>query len=209
MPRKTILIQGFFRKTKRTRHETDIPAFGRQAEAHPRLSGADENGWRPQGVAGASRQGSRETGRLISRILPSRCFPSFQPPISFDRSLELAHSQHAARFPKSARIRDSRAFLRLLQRRKQIDGWLEMSALHTGAASARIGIIVSNRFLPRAVDRNAFKRTVREVFRRRRAELGGYDVLVRLRGSLKRESRSAWRTSVAASAARLIAAIGQ
>ena len=82
-----------------------------------------------------------------------------------------------------------------------------MSVVRTDAPGVRLGVVVSNRFLPRAVDRNAFKRTVREVFRRRLGELPGCDVLIRLRASLKKESRATWVPSVAGSAVRLLQAI--
>ena len=50
-----------------------------------------------------------------------------------------------------------------------------------GLSQARIGIIVSKRVAPRAVDRNRVKRLVRETFRKLRYRLGGIDVVVELR----------------------------
>jgi len=49
--------------------------------------------------------------------------------------------------------------------------------------------------LPRAVDRNALRRIVREKFRRRRVALGGLDIVIRLRRSLK--GVEGWRPDVA------------
>ncbi len=47
---------------------------------------------------------------------------------------------------------------------------------------ARLGLIVSKRILPRAVDRNRVKRQIREAFRLVQHELGGLDTIVRLVG---------------------------
>lgn len=41
--------------------------------------------------------------------------------------------------------------------------------------------MVGRKALPRAVDRNRFKRKVREVLRRERAHLAGVDLIVRLK----------------------------
>jgi ribonuclease P protein component len=47
----------------------------------------------------------------------------------------------------------------------------------------RLGLIVPRRVLPRAVDRNRFKRVLREWFRLNRDRLGSQDILVRLTGN--------------------------
>ena len=53
-----------------------------------------------------------------------------------------------------------------------------------GLDLSRLGLIVPKKFLRLSVDRNQVKRRVREWFRLRQASLKGYDVLVRLTGSL-------------------------
>lgn len=50
-----------------------------------------------------------------------------------------------------------------------------------GLEAARLGIIASTRAARRAVDRNRFKRMVRETFRQARHGFGGVDVVVQLR----------------------------
>jgi ribonuclease P protein component len=50
-----------------------------------------------------------------------------------------------------------------------------------GLDAARLGIITSTRVARRAVDRNRFKRMVRETFRQARHGFGGVDVVVQLR----------------------------
>ena len=44
---------------------------------------------------------------------------------------------------------------------------------------ARLGVLVSRRHSPKAVRRNAIKRSVREAFRLERERLGALDLLVR------------------------------
>ncbi|MFL6580319.1 MAG: ribonuclease P protein component [Burkholderiales bacterium] len=46
---------------------------------------------------------------------------------------------------------------------------------------ARLGIVVGRHVAPRSVARSLIKRTVREVFRRIRGQLGSVDVVVRVR----------------------------
>ena len=48
------------------------------------------------------------------------------------------------------------------------------------AIEARLGLVVGKKQLKRAVDRNRLKRIVRDLFRRRRADLPAYDLVVRL-----------------------------
>ena len=52
------------------------------------------------------------------------------------------------------------------------------SAQHT---PGRTGLVVGRKALPRAVDRNRFKRKVREALRRARPALEAYDLIVRLK----------------------------
>ena len=52
------------------------------------------------------------------------------------------------------------------------------SAQHT---PGRTGLVVGRKALPRAIDRNRFKRKVREAFRRARPALESYDLIVRLK----------------------------
>ena len=82
-----------------------------------------------------------------------------------------------------------------------------MAFARTSSGGVRLGVVVSRRFLPRAVDRNTLKRVVREAFRVRRAELPDGDILIRLRQSLKGRSVMDWRGDVAASASTLLESI--
>jgi len=82
-----------------------------------------------------------------------------------------------------------------------------MAFVRSTAGGARLGVVVSRRFLPRAVDRNALKRIVREAFRLDRNELPDGDVLIRLRQSLKGRPPAEWRVDVAAGAGKLLGSI--
>jgi ribonuclease P protein component len=66
----------------------------------------------------------------------------------------------------------------------------------------RLGLVTSSRFLPRAVDRNALRRIVRERFRQRQQALDGLDIVIRLRRSLK--GVDGWRRDVARSVDQLL-----
>ena len=142
-------------------------------------------------------------------MLAARRVASAWPSESHERyDLFQPSSTRTNRFSKSARIGDSKAFLRLLQGRKRVDGCVEMCFARKGDPGARLGVVVGSRFLPRAVDRNAFKRIVREAFRVKRAEMPDGDVLIRLRQSLKAREPAVWRIEVARSVEKLLASIG-
>jgi len=51
---------------------------------------------------------------------------------------------------------------------------------------ARLGVVVGRKALPRAVDRNRFKRLVREQFRKVTAQLPPLDIVVQAQGRLAR-----------------------
>ncbi|CAG0976058.1 hypothetical protein BURK1_01488 [Burkholderiales bacterium] len=50
-----------------------------------------------------------------------------------------------------------------------------------GRAPGRVGLVVGRKALPRAVDRNRFKRKVREILRRARPGIESWDMIVRLK----------------------------
>lgn len=53
---------------------------------------------------------------------------------------------------------------------------------------ARLGLVIGKKQAPRAVTRNLIKRLAREAFRLRRAELGGWDILLRLHAKIDRKA---------------------
>lgn len=58
---------------------------------------------------------------------------------------------------------------------------LDIFSAPNGLDAPRLGLIVSKRFLRRAVDRNRAKRLIREAFRLKAAGLGGVDVIFRVK----------------------------
>ena len=87
--------------------------------------------------------------------------------------------ERTERFPKAARLRKRPQFLKLSRIGKKVHSsdFIVISKV-TGNAESRLGITVSAK-VGNAVVRNRIKRLVREVFRRRRYELGpAQDVLV-------------------------------
>jgi ribonuclease P protein component len=64
--------------------------------------------------------------------------------------------------------------------------------------NARLGIVVGKRFVRRAVERNAVKRLVRELFRTRRFGLPQLDYLVRVRNPILALNKTATRMELRA-----------
>jgi ribonuclease P protein component len=92
----------------------------------------------------------------------------------------------ALNFPKIARLRASKEFKAVYDRRcKASDGTLLVFVAGNSLARTRLGLSVSRKFGP-AVRRNRLKRLVREAFRLSRAELpAGLDVIVIPQGPLR------------------------
>jgi ribonuclease P protein component len=62
-----------------------------------------------------------------------------------------------------------------------------------GMESPRLGMVVPKKVLARAVDRNRVRRVLRESFRLSQAELGGLDVVVRVKAAgLNADYRTQW-----------------
>jgi ribonuclease P protein component len=88
-----------------------------------------------------------------------------------------------ATFPREVRLRGAAQFTGAFQRRYRSENFLLL--VRTGGSkqgSARLGIVIGRKQLARAVDRARLRRTIREIFRNRRNDLGQIDVIVRYRG---------------------------
>ena len=66
----------------------------------------------------------------------------------------------------------------------------------SGAAGARLGIVISKRVIPQAVARNYCKRLAREVFRAEREALAGVDLVVRSRAVVTPASSAVARAEI-------------
>jgi ribonuclease P protein component len=67
---------------------------------------------------------------------------------------------------------------------------ISATAEHLETTPARLGLVVAKKHLKRAVDRNRFKRLVRESFRSHQEQLAGLDVVVLARNGAIRSIRS-------------------
>jgi ribonuclease P protein component len=63
---------------------------------------------------------------------------------------------------------------------------VQLVAMPAALPVGRFGLVVGRKALPRAIDRNRFKRRVRVAMREARAQATGYDVVVRLKGPIRR-----------------------
>ncbi len=94
---------------------------------------------------------------------------------------------HTAHFPKSARILKADEFAAMVRLRP----WARtphfvLYGRYTGDLS-RLGLVTGRKHARRAVTRNTIRRIGRELFRSRRAEFAGWDVVVRLQQRVERK----------------------
>lgn len=87
----------------------------------------------------------------------------------------------AARLRARSRLRGPDAFRRALRGRHRRTGrWFAVMAYPNTLSHGRLGMIVSRRVAPRAVERNRLKRQIREVYRHLAAQLQSFDVVVQV-----------------------------
>lgn len=82
-------------------------------------------------------------------------------------------------FPRDRRLLSSKDFRRVFQdaMKKQSNG-VVLLARKKKQGTARLGIIVAKRDIPKAVRRNQCKRLIRETFRLSQPSLGNFDVII-------------------------------
>ncbi|MBN3752937.1 ribonuclease P protein component [Paraburkholderia sp. Tr-20389] len=96
--------------------------------------------------------------------------------------------QVSAAFPKAARLLKTDEFSSVFRLRPwRRTPHFVVYARPTGS-EARLGLVIGKKYAPRAVTRNLVKRLAREAFRLRRAEFGGWDVLLRLHTKFDRKA---------------------
>src|SRR5690606_5270113 len=65
--------------------------------------------------------------------------------------------------------------------RKRISGqYLAIHYRPSQLATARLGLVVGKKIAKRSVDRNYMRRVLRELFRKQQAEIGQFDLVVRV-----------------------------
>ena len=85
-----------------------------------------------------------------------------------------------AAFPKAARLLKTDEFSSVFRLRPwRRSAHFVVYARPTGN-DARLGLVIGKKYAPRAATRNLIRRIAREAFRVRRAEFGGWDILLRL-----------------------------
>ena len=164
-------------------HETHVPTFRRQAQAHARFSRPDEERGRPQGSLGTASEGPGPARTLIDR-----------------------RAAAMLRGSRRYRLTGTGAFDTVFRTGRRREGeFLQMICAAAAREHGRIGIVIGKKALPLAVDRNRVRRMLRVCVRNARPGIDGYDLVVRLK---KGAPRTAFR-SIATEAARLLAAIAQ
>ena len=155
-------------------HEAHVPAVGRTAKAHPWLPGPHAHALWRRGHPRTPGEGPNPAQRLTLTVRP--------------------HS-----LPKAARLRQPGEFRAVFESRRSFAGrYFQVFARRNGLGMARLGLVVSRKVAPRAVDRNYAKRIAREVFRQRRASLGAEDIVVRLKRAIPRAEGIAAQQELAA-----------
>lgn len=106
------------------------------------------------------------------------------------------------RFPRQVRLNHSREFDRVFRTAsvRARHGALLLRAVPNRMHTARLGLVVGKRALPRAHERNRARRVLRETFRRHRAGLPPMDIVVQVTGS---DTNEGYRASMLALFSRL------
>lgn len=138
-------------------HETHLSTIDYPAQTHAWISGSHENARRPRSAAYASRQRPGASRRLT-------------------------HAANKFSFSRARRLNGPHAYAAVFAFKCWVTGQIfQVYAKSNGAVSARLGIVVSKRVIPWAVERNYCKRMAREVFRAEGNALSGIDLVVRPR----------------------------
>jgi len=101
---------------------------------------------------------------------------------------EIGQLRARAAFPKAARLLKTDEYSSVFRLRPwRRSPHFVLYGKPTGN-EARLGLVIGKKFAPRAVTRNLIKRLAREAFRLRRAELDGWDILLRLHAKIDRKA---------------------
>lgn len=93
-----------------------------------------------------------------------------------------------AKLPRLARLSGAAHFTGQFSARRQGAYFTVLFRNRRESGLARLGIVVGRHAVPASVDRSLMKRTIREVFRNRRGEIGSVDVVVRVRRQADRRN---------------------
>ena len=142
----------------RGKDEAHLPAVQDASRAASRVSRAQQDARRARGFAQPARTRPPSHRTVIVVAAPQKRF-----------------ALNAAR-----RLRQKAQFERLLRQgdRRVLEGYT-FFVERRAAGKPRLGILISRRHAPAAVERNRIKRCIREAFRLEQENLGSLDVLVR------------------------------
>ena len=93
-----------------------------------------------------------------------------------------------ATFPKAARLLKTDEFSSVFRLRPWRRSPHFVLYGKPSGTQARLGLVIGKKQAPRAVTRNLIKRLARDTFRLRRAQLNGFDILVRLHAKIDRKA---------------------
>ena len=93
-----------------------------------------------------------------------------------------------AAFPKAARLLKTDEFSSVFRLRPWRRSPHFVLYGKPSGQEARLGLVIGKKQAPRAVTRNLIKRLARDTFRLRRAQLNGFDILVRLHAKIDRKA---------------------
>ena len=177
-------------------HEENISAQQDQARQKSRLSGPDGHPrWTP-GACPAARQGAAAPVGLSRRNAAARWCGAIGLAAGNSRSAGFRVSTMASSgFPRSARLLQAAEFRAVFSdaRYKVSCRNFLVLALPADKDGGRLGLVVSKKNVPGAVQRNRVKRLVRERFRHSRAGLSGVDMVVLARKDVHKLGNAAMR----------------
>jgi ribonuclease P protein component len=101
-------------------------------------------------------------------------------------------------FPRSHRLLRPEQFAAVMKRgRRHRDELFTLYYLNNNFGHARLGLAVSRKAAPRAVDRNRLRRQVRESFRHHQQEFAGLDIVVMAQARATRSNNALLRAALA------------
>jgi ribonuclease P protein component len=102
-------------------------------------------------------------------------------------------------FPRDARMTQASEFRRVFsQPIRSTDAYFTILARLNAVGAARVGLAISKKCAPRAVDRNRLKRLARASFRLARADLPNIDIVVTCRRTAATAPNAQLATSLSA-----------
>ena len=104
--------------------------------------------------------------------------------------------EEVSSLPRRFRLTRREGFTGILQKRARTNSWFAVHSEANQARHARLGMSVSKRVLPSAVQRNVVKRMIRECFRKYAHQSVASDIVIRLRKPLRSEDISKARFSL-------------